>query len=92
MTKKTTKKDLIALITDFLRDHPEKQIVIKHISELRNGRWGFKPYCITFQNDGVYAKPWDGSIIYWRARLERLKKSQLQDIFGRCIMSTNPKY
>ena len=87
-----TKKELIGCITAFLREHTEKEVVIKNIMQLRNGRWGLKPYCITCLNNEIYVRPFAGANVYWLARLERLDKFQLQDILGRCFMSINPKY
>lgn len=87
-----TKKELIGCITAFLREHTEKEVVIKNIYQLRNGRWGLLPYCITCINNEIYVRPFAGASMYWLARLERLDKTQLQDILGRCFMSTNPKH
>lgn len=95
--KQTTKKDLIGMITNFLREHPEKEIYVPRQSvELKNGRFGMKAYCICYQEgdayNDVFCRPWAGANCYWKARLDKLQKKDLQDIWGRCIMSTNPKY
>ena len=89
---RTTKKQLIDLITDFLKEHPEKEInVVKYENKLRNGRWGYHAYSICYRFDNVMCRPWSGACNYWNARLERLKLSELQDIVGKCFASTNPK-
>lgn len=87
-----TKKELITTITDFLREHTEKEIVVKDIQQLRNGRWGLHPYTMTCLDNEIYVRPFAGANVYWQARLDKLDKSKLEDILGRCFMSTNPKY
>lgn len=85
-----TKKELVGMITNFLKEHPEKEIYVPRQSvELKNGRFGYKAYAITYQSGGAYddvfCRPWAGANIYWRARLERLRKDDLMDIWGRCL-------
>lgn len=85
-----TKKELIGMITDFLKAHPEKEVFIPHQSyELRNGRFGMRAYSICYQKgeayNNVYCRPWAGANCYWLARLEKLRKDSLLDIYGRCL-------
>ena len=92
---KMTKKELITLISDFLMLHPEKEIcVVKYQNKLRNGRWGLHAYSICYKDMApaatIYCRPWAGANCYWRAGLERLKKDELLDIWGKCLMSTHP--
>ena len=88
---RTTKKQLISIITNILTTNPEKEVcVVKYQYKLRNGRWGFHAYTLCYNSEQVMCRPWAGAGIYWNARLERLNKDELQDIVGRCMMLTNP--
>lgn len=91
MAKTMTKEQLITLISDFLMLHPEKEIcVVKYQNKLRNGRWGLHAYAITYACDMIMCRPWSGANTYWKAGLDRLKKDELLDIAGKCLMSTHP--
>ena len=88
---RTTKKQLIGIIFNILKEHPEKEVcVVKYQNELRNGRWGLHAYSICYRNETIYARPWSGAEVYWNARIERLKLAELQDIVGKCMMLTHP--
>ena len=93
---RTTKKELIGIIFNILTANPEKEVcVVKYQNELRNGRWGMHAYTLCAMNnvlDGwvLYVRPWAGAKMCWRANLERLKVSELQDIVGKCMMLTHP--
>jgi hypothetical protein len=88
---KMTKKELITLISDFLMLNPEREIYVpKYQNKLRNGRGGLHAYAICYRCDMVMCRPWAGADYYWDARLERLKKDELLDIAGKCLMSTHP--
>ena len=88
---KITKKQFISIITDFLKEHPEKEVYVPSLqNRLRNGRWGFHAYALCWSSGEVMCRPWAGANIYWSARLERLNKNELRDIVGRCFMRTNP--
>lgn len=82
-----TKKELISTITNFLKEHKDREVIVKDFSVLRNGRWGMHPYCICYQEgdayNAVFVRPWSGANVYWRARLEELTKSELLDIVAR---------
>lgn len=89
----TTKKQLIGIITDCLKEHPEKELIItRYQNRLRNGRWGYHAYSLAYNCEWgeVVCRPWAGAETNWSARLERLGKGELQDIVGRCMMLTNP--
>ena len=87
-----TKKQLIYIITEFLKGHPEKELYTpRQTNKLRNGRWGMHCYCLCYREGKVCCRPWAGADIYWDARLERLNKDDLSDLVGRCFMLTNPK-
>lgn len=89
----TTKKQLISIITNILKEHPEKEVYVPRLqNRLRNGRWGFHAYALCYSTGEVMCRPWAGADVYfgWSARLERLNKDELQDIVGRCMMLTNP--
>ena len=81
-----TKKELISTITNFLKKHKDMEVIVKDFSALRNGRWGMPPYCICYQDayNAVFVRPWSGANVYWRARLEKLTKSELLGIVARC--------
>ena len=81
-----TKKELISTITNFLKKHKDMEVIVKDFSALRNGRWGMHPYCICYQDayNAVFVRPWSGANVYWRARLEKLTKSELLGIVARC--------
>lgn len=93
---RTTKKQLISIIFNILKEHPEKEVcVVRYQEKLRNGRWGMHAYALCAMNNVVdgwtlYVRPWAGAKMCWRARLERLKLAELQDITGRCISLTDP--
>ena len=94
MAKQTTKADLIAIITDILKKNQDKEVVItKYQNKLRNGRFGYHAYSLCYQPgaayEGIFARPWSGANVYWRADLMKLLKSELQDICGRCMMITH---
>ena len=87
-----TKKEIITAISDYLMLHPEKEIcVVKYQNKLRNGRWGLHAFTIYYQDmapaAGIYCRPWAGANLYWRAGLERLKKTELLEILNRSIIS-----
>ena len=89
---RTTKKQFIEMITDFLKEHPEKEInVVRYENKLRNGRWGLHAYSICYRFDNVMCRPWSGADKYWNARLERLERDDLEIVLGKCFASTNPK-
>lgn len=85
-----TKKQQIEFITDFLKEHKEKEIVVKHHAKLRNGRFGMHPYCICYNSGEVMCRPYTSANVYWSANLQRLTRDELNDIIGRCIISTHP--
>ena len=88
---RTTKKQLISIITNILKEHPGKEVYIPRLqNKLRNGRWGLHAYSLCYNSDKVMCRPWAGAEVYWDARLERLCKNDLQDITGRCMMLTHP--
>ncbi len=88
---RTTKKQMIEVISTILKDHPEKEIcVAKYQNKLRNGRWGLHAYAICYESGSVMCRPWSGANCYWNARLERLTKEELEDIVGKTVMSTHP--
>ena len=90
---RTTKKELISIITNILKDNPEKEVFIpKYSNDLKNGRWGLQAYSLCYSNGEVMCRPWSGANCYWRARLDELKLAELQDIVGKCMMLTNPKH
>lgn len=94
---RTTKKQLISIIFNTLKEHPEKEVVItKYQNKLKNGRWGYHAYSLcAMENivDGwqLYVLPWAGAKMCWRPNLNKLKLTELQDIVGRCISLTDPK-
>lgn len=87
----TTKKELVTIITNILKEHPEKEVVVtRYQNKLRNGRWGLHCYSLCYRYDKVMCRPWSGADCYWDARLdERLLKNDLLDITGRCMMLTH---
>lgn len=88
---RTTKKQFIGMITDFLKEHPEKEInIVRYEDKLRNGRRGLHAYSICYRFGDVKCRPWSGASMYWNARLERLKRDELEVIVGKCFASTNP--
>ena len=89
---RTTKKQVIYVITNILKEHPEKRVVVKHILKLRNGRFGLKPYVIFYDTDNLYISAWDDTKcnVRWVARLDKLTMAELRDIEGRCMMATHP--
>ena len=89
----TTKKQLISIITNILKEHPEKEVYVPRLqNRLRNGRWGMQAYALAYNHEWgeVVCRPWAGAEANWSARLERLNKYELQDIVGRCFMLTHP--
>lgn len=87
---RTTKKQLIGIIFNILKEHPEKEVYIPRLqNRLRNGRWGFHAYSLCYISGEVMCRPWAGAEVYWSAKLERLNKNELQDIVGRCFMLTH---
>lgn len=86
---RTTKKELIGIIFNILTANPEKEVcVVKYQDKLRNRRWGMHAYSLCAMKDAVegwilYIRPWAGANMCWRAKLERLKISELSDIVGR---------
>lgn len=95
---RTTKKELISIITGILNANEEKEVcVVKYEKKLRNGRYGLRAYALCWRDmfhngEGkVYARPWSGATLYWEAPLDRLKLAELQDIVGKCMMLNNPK-
>lgn len=68
--------------------HPEREIcVAKYQNKLRNGRWGMHAFTIAYNCDMVMCRPWAGADCYWRAGLERLKKTELLEILNRSIIN-----
>ncbi len=84
----TTKAQLIGIITNFLREHPEKELYVpRQGNALRNGRFGYVAYALCYRDNEVFCRPWAGANIYWRTRFDKLKKADLQDIVGRCFIA-----
>jgi hypothetical protein len=91
MARQTTKKDLIGIISNILKEHPEKEVVVKGYQyKLRNGRYGLKAYSLCYHSEGIFARPWSNANVYWQVDLTKLLKTELQDITGRCMMITHP--
>ena len=93
---RTTKKALMGIILNILTTNPGKEVcIVKYQNQLRDGRWGLHAYSLCAMKDIVdgwmlYVRPWAGANLCWRARLERLKVAELQDIVGKCMMLTHP--
>ena len=77
-----TKKELIEKITETLKNNPEIEVYVPLLqNKLRNGRWGLHAYALCYNSGEVMCRPWAGADCYWRARLERLTKTELEYIF-----------
>lgn len=76
------KADLIRQITDLLA-HTGREVVVKDISKLRNGRWGYHAYCLAYQYGAVHALPWSGANVSWTPDLMKLTRDELITIWER---------
>jgi len=78
-----TKKQLIEIITNFLKEDRGKEIIVKEFNTLRNGRWGMHPYCLVYHDNEVFVRAWSGANLYWRAQLDKLTKTELLNIVAK---------
>lgn len=76
------KNDIINKIAEYLKKD-DNEIVVKSFTKLRNGRWGYMPYCLCWDGDTIKVRPFSKANVYWRARLEELTKAELTDILER---------
>lgn len=80
-----TKKEIINKIFQSLSANPGYEVYVPYLqNKLRNGRWGLHAYSITINNGNIMCRPWAGANVYWRARLDRLTKVQLEYILNKC--------
>ena len=78
-----TKKQLIDAITISLKENKGKEIIVTEFNTLRNGRWGMHPYCLVYYDNEVFVRAWSGANLYWKARLDKLTKTELLAIVAK---------
>lgn len=84
-----TKKEIITRITEILTSQKKEVCISRLQNKLRNTRWGMHAYTLCAMEDCVegwllYLRPWAGANMCWRARLERLNKSELTYVLEQC--------
>ena len=80
-----TKKKIIERITDVLRQNDSKEVVVKDIKGLRNGRWGMHAYVLRYEDGSVRVYPWafGHKTWSWTRDLMKLTKQDLLTIYAR---------
>lgn len=79
-----TKKEIITRITEILSRQNKEVCVSRLQNRLRNGRWGLHAYTLSHKENEIWAHPWAGANVSWRARLERLDKTELTYVLEQC--------
>lgn len=83
-TTKMKKSEIIAEITERLKNKEILKLNVSDFMIFKNARFGLWGRYLVYKQDEVYVTPFESDSVYWRANLEGLKKNELLLLKERC--------